>query len=109
MERLFNEETSNPTLNTYLRDGIFTQSVSVDCVHTCETYSVEVGHTNDCTKHERTYFRLNLLDDGITGERKELECIMQGKAEREILIGLLETAISALKDEELELVLTTRK
>jgi hypothetical protein len=34
---------------------------------------------------------------------------MQGKAEREILIGLLETAISILKDEELELVLTTKK
>ena len=109
MGRIFTESAFNPTLNTYSRDGIFTNSVSVDCVHTCETYSVEVGYTDDCDKHTRTYFRLNLLDDGITGERKELECIMQGEAEREILIGLLETAISALKGEELELVLTTRK
>lgn len=108
MKELFDiGEAFEPTLKTALKSNIYTKCISVDCVHTCETYSVEVGKTNDCDKHTLTYFRLNVLDDGIDGERKEIEFIMQGEAERGILINLLKVAVLLLEDGDVRLTLVT--
>ena len=86
--------------------NLFTDLISVDCVHTLASYYVEVGFDDfNCTdKSSKTYFRMGAKDDA-TDEDKEIELLLIGGAEREILIGLLEAAVGLLKNDNLNIQL----
>jgi hypothetical protein len=75
--------------------------LTLNCGHTCEDYTVEVGTDKNCDKFAKTYFFLKVLDDD-TGIEKEIEFTMQGGAERQILINLLKAAVEILETGKLE-------
>lgn len=109
MISLFN----NAAFDVFIKSGqernehnLFTDLISVDCVHTLAGYYVEVGLDDfNCTdKSSKTYFRMGAKDDA-TDKNKEIELLLIGGAEREILIGLLEAAVELLKNNNLNMKL----
>jgi hypothetical protein len=79
------------------RADVATDLISVECVHTCQPYAVEVGTNAGWVdgKGAKTYFRLFVRDDE-TDTDKEIEFTMIGESERNILAGLLEAAVGIL-------------
>ena len=78
-------------------------TITASPIHTGEEYSVEVGTNEYTDKYGRTVFKLSIYDDESETE-KEIEFEMHGGAEREILIGLLKSAVAVLEGNELKFV-----
>lgn len=90
-------------IDTEHRDPYIVTTFTASPVHTGEEYSIKVGTNEYTDKYGRTFFNLNVYDDESEA-KKEIEFEMHGGAEREILIGLLKSAVAVLEGNELGFV-----
>lgn len=85
------------------RGSYIVTTFTASSLHTGREYSIEVGTNEYTDKYGRTVFKLSVYDDESETE-KEIEFEMHGGAEREILIGLLKSAVAVLEGDELKFV-----